>query len=180
MPPGPRPTCGRGPKPLSLSDADASRVLSFTVVGKAVPQGSKRAFPVKSKDGATRAVMVEASGDRHRTYRQEVRSEAMRVSDLECGGAVPYTSGQVGMSVVFYVQRPKNHYARGDRSLALRRDAPSFVGKAPDLSKLVRSVEDSLTGVLYRDDAQLAWCQSAKVFAEEGERERTEITVWRL
>ena len=37
----------------------------------------------------------------------------------------------------------------------LKDSAPVFKDTAPDLSKLWRAVEDSLTGIVYKDDSQV-------------------------
>ena len=41
--------------------------------------------------------------------------------------------------------------------------------KKPDLSNLIKAVEDSLNGVIYRDDSQIISLEAHKKFAEPGE-----------
>jgi hypothetical protein len=81
--------------------------------------------------------------------------------------------GPVRMSAVFQFQRPANHYRRdgtlkplnGALSSATSQYAPLYHCVQPDWSKLQRSTEDSLTGVLFEDDARIVggncdkrWC----------------------
>ena len=56
---------------------------------------------------------------------------------------------------------------------ALKASAPVAPGK-PDLDKLARAVGDALTGVAYRDDAQITRWHLQKRY---GEQAGTEITV---
>ena len=62
----------------------------------------------------------------------------------------------VRLTVAFYLPRPKK-YARPGISVAHM--------VAPDLSKLIRAVEDALTGVVYRDDAQIVELLATKQYA---------------
>lgn len=56
------------------------------------------------------------------------------------------------LSVWIYRQRPKNHYnSRGE----VKPDAPRYPDVRPDTVKLVRAIEDALTGVLFDDDARI-------------------------
>jgi Holliday junction resolvase RusA-like endonuclease len=55
----------------------------------------------------------------------------------------------------FHVPRPKGHYGTGRNAGKLKDSAPEFPAKKPDVLKLARAVEDAMTGVVYRDDAQI-------------------------
>jgi hypothetical protein len=81
--------------------------------------------------------------------------------------------GPVRMSAVFRFQRPANHYRKGGilkplneaLSSATSQEAPLCHCVQPDWSKLQRSTEDALTGLLYQDDARIVggacekrWC----------------------
>jgi len=73
-----------------------------------------------------------------------------------CGFDGPPLEGPVCISLTFYLPRPKS--------------APRRVvhpATRPDLSKLVRSVEDALTGIVYRDDAQIMSLTAIKAFATD-------------
>ena len=81
------------------------------------------------------------------------------------------TSEPVSLRLVFEMQRPKYHFrANGE----LKPSAPLMHMKQPDLSKLVRCVEDALTGIVYVDDRQV-WNEPAeKIYSD---RPGVEITV---
>lgn len=52
--------------------------------------------------------------------------------------------------------------------------------KVPDIDKLLRAVLDSLTHVVYVDDAQVIEVMASKRFASTPDRMGAEITIWRI
>jgi len=68
-------------------------------------------------------------------------------------------TGPVLLDVTFVLDRPKS---------TPKRQTPPAI-KKPDLSKLVRAIEDSMTGVVYVDDAQIIETLSRKRLADIGE-----------
>lgn len=137
--------------------------VRFTVYGVAQPAGSKTAG--RTKDGRM-FVRDSAKGSRPwKTQVAQTAGEAMNGTGL-LGGAL-------GLSVHFYVPRPKAHLgARG-----LRPSAPEYPTTRPDVTKLLRAVEDALTGIVWRDDAQVAEQHALKRY---GEPARAEVEVWTL
>lgn len=73
-------------------------------------------------------------------------------------------TGPLQLDVTFAIARPKGHY--GKRGLLP--SAPLFVTVRPDVTKLLRGLEDALTGVLWRDDAQVVKQHACKVYTEDG------------
>lgn len=137
--------------------------VSFTVYGVAQPAGSKTTG--QRKDG-TRFVRDSAKkGAPWRTLVAQVAGEAMN------GRGV--LDGPLELVVTFCVPRPKGHYgARG-----LRPSAPTFPAVRPDVTKLLRAVEDAITGVVWRDDAQVVSQHAVKMYAESA---CVEVSVNRL
>jgi Holliday junction resolvase RusA-like endonuclease len=70
--------------------------------------------------------------------------------------------GAVAVRVCFVLRRPKKHYT----TKGLRADAPTYHTSATDLDKLVRLVLDALTGIVYRDDAQVAQIVATKQYGD--------------
>jgi Holliday junction resolvase RusA-like endonuclease len=136
--------------------------VEFVVVGKAQPAGSKRAFVVNGH-----AVVTDANKN-SKPWQAEVKAaavEAMPSSDL--------LEGPLELVVLFYEPRPKGHYnSKGELNAQGQRNL--WPAKKPDVTKLVRGVEDAMTGVVYRDDAQIVHQFAAKHF---GEPARAEIRV---
>ena len=67
----------------------------------------------------------------------------------------PPLTGPIHLFVDFLFLRPKSHFGTGRNSIILKRSTPKFHLIKPDLTKLTRSVEDALTGVVWRDDSQV-------------------------
>jgi Holliday junction resolvase RusA-like endonuclease len=140
--------------------------FAVTIYGKPQPAGSKRAFV---NPRTKRAIVVDdAKGSR--PWKQQVAGAALDA----CGGEPPLLEGPLVLTVTFYLQRPKGHYRTGRNAELLRAAAPPYPVVKPDTTKLLRAVEDALTGIAWRDDAQVV-CQAAS--KHYGLPERCEIEV---
>jgi len=67
----------------------------------------------------------------------------------------PMFTGPVRLSAIFHMPRPKGHYRTGKHASQLRPSAPEHPATKPDLLKLTRAIEDAMTGIVWRDDAQV-------------------------
>lgn len=124
-------------------------MIEFTVIGRAEPAGSKKAF-VNPKN--KRAIVVDANPNA-KGWKQEVARVAAEHTPqaiIEC-----LFDGPVVAEFTFYQPRPKGHFGTGRNAGRLKTSAPEFPTVKPDALKLARAVEDALSGVLYRDDAQI-------------------------
>ena len=132
-------------------------MVTFMVWGMPAPQGSKRFMGIKGGKG----VMTESS-KKVLPWRQDVglaAEEAMRGREL--------LSGALVLDIVFLLPRPASVSIK-------KRPHPSV---KPDLSKLVRSTEDALTGKVWFDDAQICSLQVSKKYSSDG-RTGAEIRVF--
>lgn len=138
------------PETPAASAAEAPALATIIVYGLPAPQGSKRHLG--------NGVMVESS-KKVKPWRQDVKHAAitaMELPDAVLGGVQlhrPPYCGPVAVSMVFTFDRPKGHYRTGRNAHLLRDAAPPRPAGMPDLSKLIRSTEDALTGVVWKDDA---------------------------
>lgn len=73
-------------------------------------------------------------------------------------GSKPLLEGPVALVADFCFDRPPSHFTKTGN---LRKGAPLAPGR-PDLDKLVRGLLDGLTGVLFKDDAQVCELDVAK------------------
>lgn len=120
-------------------------MFEFYVLGTPVPQGSKTAMVV-----AGRAVMFEAN-KRHKGWRTVVTTKARAV--LQDTGVEQITEA-AHLSLMFYMPRPKT----------VTRKYPT---PKPDLSKLIRAVEDSIVDAgLIKDDSYIVSVSAAKFYAD--------------
>jgi Holliday junction resolvase RusA-like endonuclease len=124
-----------------------SGVVTITVWGVPGPQGSKNHMG--------HGVMVESS-KKVKPWREDVKTAALAVVG---DGWVPL-DGPLAVSMVFSFVRPRSHFRTGRNAALLRDAAPGRPAGRPDLSKIVRSTEDALTGVVWVDNARIveyAW-----------------------
>lgn len=62
----------------------------------------------------------------------------------------------VQVKVKFVFTRPKSHFGTGRNAHVLKGTAPEYVSRTPDVDKLARAILDGMTGIVFRDDAQVA------------------------
>lgn len=129
--------------------------IEFLVRGIPGTAGSKK-FVGMSKAG--RGIIIDSAGKKGKDWRNLVASTAQGIFD-----ETPPLSGPISLTVVF-----KMPYRKGD----LRKDgtpkpsAPYHHTTKPDSTKMLRAVEDALTGIAWIDDAQIA-IQSVEKFYSE-------------
>lgn len=116
--------------------------ITFYVSGRPRPAGSKRAIPLKSG----RIIVTDTSGEKGKTWRGDVRDAAKGVF------SGPPLEGALSITVVFFLRRPKGHMKKDG---SVKPSAPQYHTGRPDTTKLLRAVEDALTGIVWRDDAQI-------------------------
>lgn len=127
--------------------------LEFTTIAVPKPQGSKRAFVVKRKDGPARAVVVDSDKGPLRSFRDAVRADAV-------AAAVGQFPGPVRVWLHFSLVKPKVAM-RGPRRFPIGRTAG-------DIDKLTRAVLDALTDAgTWGDDGQVVELIASKDYPAE-------------
>jgi len=86
----------------------------------------------------------------------------------------PPMLGAVKLVIEFTFLRPKSHFGTGRNSLRLKPFAPAYMTKKPAVSKMVRAVEDALTGIVWKDASQVVRQDALKRY---GDRPGAEITI---
>jgi Holliday junction resolvase RusA-like endonuclease len=140
-------------------------VVYFWVAGRPQQRGSKTAFKVGDKIAMTDS--NKQSGPWMAAVRHEA-SVAYRGNKL--------LAGPIHLECQFFFKRPQADWGTGRNSGQLKASAPRYHIKQPDLSKLVRTIEDALTGVIYRDDKQITICESDKSWTETQEGVQIVVT----
>ncbi len=146
-----------------------TKLCDITVMGKPQPGGSKRAFVPRNKEGnpipngrgGVIANVIDANPNA-KEWQREVKHEARKIM-----GAIPPTDVALFAKVSFFVLRPKGHFGTGKNANVLKSSAPSFPVTKPDATKLWRCVEDALTGIVWRDDAQIVQQQVSKSYGPQ-------------
>lgn len=146
------------------------RLLRFTVLGRPQPAGSKRAI----QNPHTGRIAVVDDAKRSRPWKQEVASAAHRAVVAANTGDLALLDGPIILELAFFVARPKGHYRTGRNAHLLRDAAPAWPTTRPDTTKLIRAVEDAMTGQVWRDDAQVVRQYAVKCY---GVPERVEVLV---
>ena len=127
-------------------------MINFTVYGVPGTAGSKVGHTIRRKDGSLVmsngipiVAMRDMSGDKGKIWRSLVQDAAR---DAYQG---PLLTGAIKLSVCFVKVRPKGQFGKH----GLRSWAPKYPLTAPDCTKLLRAIEDSLKNILWKDDAQV-------------------------
>lgn len=137
--------------------------LHFTAIGVPQQAGSKRAFLPKGR----KYPIVTDSNRNLRSWQQLVAEAAQSaILEVPADDRALMTDGGVRLTLAFYLPRPK--------SLGANVTAHT---KAPDLDKFVRAVQDALTAVVYRDDAQVVDLVAMKRYAAKDAIPRAEIWI---
>ncbi len=128
--------------------------IHFTVYGKAEPAGSKTAGVTKTGRRFVRDANPSAAA-----WKAEVKQAAGK----EMQGR-SLLEGPIRLTVQFERNRPRGHYGTGRNEGSLRTSAPKHPTTKPDTTKLVRAIEDAMTGTVYRDDAQIVMQRAWKTY----------------
>jgi len=130
--------------------------IRFVVYGVAQPAGSKRSLPLRKKGGGflcrengSPIINTVDANPKAGEWKKVVAQEARRHYSGEL------LTGPIRLRLTFVRVRPKGHFGSGKNAAIVKSSAPGWPTARPDLLKLARGVEDSLTGVVWQDDAQI-------------------------
>jgi Holliday junction resolvase RusA-like endonuclease len=141
-------------------------MIDVFVPGLPKPGGSKRAIPlmrdgrpILRPNGSPIINVVEDSNNRD--WRQKVAFFAKQ--------KWPYSPLEVPLSVEFHFvfPRPASHFGTGKNANVIKPSARPYPSCKPDTTKLIRSCEDSLTGVIWLDDALIVKQVATKSYGQE-------------
>lgn len=135
------------------------RRIIVEVRGLPIAKGSAKAFYVPA---LKRAVVTQSNKAKQTPWVSAIREAVFE----ECGRDVTPVGGVVVINrMEFFFPRPKSHYRTGKHASDMKADAPNYHTSKPDVDKLERCVLDALTGVLWKDDSQVAYvCQKVKCY----------------
>lgn len=115
-------------------------MIVYQIVAIPRPQGSKR--------HVGHGIMIESS--KHiKNWRAFARVKAEQAM---AGHNLIDKPNAVCIGIIFAFDRPKKHFLKS----GLRLDAPDLHTGTPDSDKLQRALFDSMTGIVFRDDSQVA------------------------
>lgn len=147
------------PRPAAAPDAPRTgESIALTVLGTLASQGSKKPLGTRTtKTGKTVGAFTEDDANL-RTWRTNVANTATAARD-----SLPWArrlrfplDGPLAAEMVFTLgARPASRPGWWQRDALWSKQAMWRPASKPDLSKLLRAVEDALTGILWRDDARV-------------------------
>jgi Holliday junction resolvase RusA-like endonuclease len=153
--------------------------VSFFVRGKPQPAGSKKAFPIRRKEGGgwvgTGKIAVVDDNPHTKGWQAEV-AYAGAIAMEAIGVTLPWED-PLGLAVMFTLRRPKGHFGTGRNAHNLKPTAAPWPTTKPDATKLIRAIEDALTGIVWTDDARVVEQLATKCY---GEPEGAHVQVWKL
>ncbi len=132
------------------------KMITFFVDGIPGPGGSKKAFQHKTTG---KMIVVDMGGAKTKAWRQAVVDAAYTEMQFS---PCPDFEAPLAVTCRFHCRRPKSHFNKH----GLKKDAPRFPTTRPDATKLFRSTEDSLTGILWKDDSQIVQQHISKIYSE--------------
>ena len=141
-------------------------MIDFWVPGDPAPAGSKTGFSPK---GSTRVIIRDAC-ERTKPWQSWVKECAVKAYQG------PLLTEAMKLQMIFTMPRPLSHYRSGKRANPLKPTAPLYHTNAPDVTKLIRAVEDACTSVVWADDAQVVRTEGWK-FYETWEHPRGVLVV---
>jgi Holliday junction resolvase RusA-like endonuclease len=145
-----------------------AKKISFRVPGAAQSRGSKRGFAFRRANGKLGVAMAD-SNKKSGEWMDRVSTFAHNAYD-----SLELIDGPVTLNVLCVFHRPLAHYSGKKNPKVVKASAPAHKISAPDCSKLLRGIEDALTGVIYKDDRQIVSTQCAKCW---GDSDYVEITI---
>lgn len=140
--------------------------VTFFVAGIPKPGGSKRAIPLMRHG----RLMTRPNGSPIFNMVEDCKGTAgwrqsVAVFARQAHQGAPL-AGPLAVDCEFVVTRPKGHFGTGKNAAVVKPSAPHWPTVKPDATKLFRSTEDALTGILWLDDAQIVRQAVSKSYGE--------------
>lgn len=127
-------------------------IISFFVEGIPTPQGSKTAF----RKGNKTILIDGGSADAHKRNKAWRKAVLERATQIVSDGIGNFPLDEpTHLSLFFYFDRPKS-----------QKKAGPWKSTTPDVSKLIRSVEDSLQGPLLVNDSRIVSVHAYKMYID--------------
>lgn len=153
-----------GSLPLEFWVAGDPKTAGSKVTGVAhrkvkAPDGSTRYEPVRDEvTGKLKTFTKDSSAKGGENWRADVRAAAER----ELGDGWALLDEPLVLTIVFHRLRPKGHF-RAD-GVTLTGKAPAYPTPKPDATKMLRAVEDALTGLVWVDDSRVVSLKVDKIY----------------
>ena len=131
------------------------RVMSIIVLGTPQAKGSMKSIPFADKESGKLRVNTFSDSKRSDAWENTVKLQALSVWRRNLGADALPLEGAVKLRIGFRLPRPK--------SVSVKKRPLPIV--KPDVDKMLRSILDALTGVVFNDDAQVTAIEARKTYA---------------
>lgn len=152
--------------------------LEVIVRGAPVPSGI-RPVPIKGRDGQTHSRLAEGRDSQHEKRIKSWRARVAAAGVDAMAGRDVYT-GPVAVELRFLRPRTVSQLGTGRNSGQVKASTPAFPTTRPDVLKLARLVEDALTAVVWKDDAQIVDERLVKIYVPQNRPPGVRVRVWQL
>lgn len=141
-------------------------ICSFFISGHPMPAGSKKYIGQNKKTG--RALVVDQSGAKGKKWREICQLTGKKNYQGEL------ITAPILLKTRIHLSRPQGHYGKR----GIKPSSPIWPTVKPDLLKLMRSIEDALTGIIWKDDSQIVREEITKRYSDVPENEGCRIWVY--
>lgn len=133
--------------------------MTFVIQGQAATAGSKKSF----RHSKTGKIVTLDTCKRKPAWQAQCISSAVEAM-MDQGWKL--SRRPIRLNVCFFFARPKSHFRTGKFNGLLRSgfEAMQHTQK-PDVTKLVRCLEDSFKGIVWQDDSQVVAQNTSKSWA---------------
>ena len=140
-----------------MNKAHVLKTVLFTIYGKPIPLKRHRhtthcTYNPQKQEQETIRILMQTYLNQYTSFSGE-----------------PFT-GPLHATFKFYFKLPKTKKLREKKGL--------FHHQKPDLSNLIKTYEDCMNNILFKDDAQISKIDAIKCYTHE--KERTEITITQI
>jgi Holliday junction resolvase RusA-like endonuclease len=136
----------------------------FTILGIAKGQARSRSKHIKTKDG--REFNVNYDPKEAKEHKANIAAQVVQQNPIFFAKGTP-----ILLHVQVYLPRPLGHYRANGQ---LKDWAPAYCPTKPDGDNIIKGIKDSLKGICWQDDAQVADERIIKLY---GEIPKTVVTV---
>lgn len=144
--------------------------VRFEVIGTPQQRGSKR--PVRRGKGGS--ILLVDDNKKSKSWMGLVAEAAHEAWGRDL------LDGPLWLGAKFYFKRPGSHFRQGKYAGLLKPSAPEHHIQTPDVSKLMRALEDALTGIIWTDDRRIVGYAEPTQRFWTTEAERAVVSVYTL
>lgn len=152
---------------IPTSTGPSMQSITIHVPGIPKPGGSKTSTLIRRKGGT----IVMHNGRPLITTRDACKGNAQWKQQVAFFARQVYSGDPLTVPlramVTFTMPRPKWHYRTGKNAGVLKATAPTYHTSKPDATKLWRSTEDALVGIVFKDDSLIAEQSIVKLYGEK-------------